>query len=151
MKTGIRIHGRDLFDKVDNIWLTCCALHNWLLQADGLDVRWEQGTQGDWEGSWGLHDEADAVRFCVPRDFDLSNMDDIDESGEVHDRNEEEQGEARLVRRMDLSDFRGKLIDHFMYKWRRRQVQWPSRNGQTTWEPPASLIAHAAAFAETEL
>ena len=23
-------------DSVDSVWLTCCALHNWLLELDGL-------------------------------------------------------------------------------------------------------------------
>ena len=34
LKTGIRIHG---VESADKIWLTCCALHNWLLETDGLD------------------------------------------------------------------------------------------------------------------
>ena len=25
---------------VDQIWKTCCALHNWLLKIDGLDGEW---------------------------------------------------------------------------------------------------------------
>ena len=27
-------------DDVDQIWKTCCALHNWLLKIDGLDQDW---------------------------------------------------------------------------------------------------------------
>jgi hypothetical protein len=34
----------------DKIWLTCCALHNWLLEADGLD---------DWASEKGQNDVAD--------------------------------------------------------------------------------------------
>lgn len=97
-----------------------------------------------------MHGEADAARFGVPRNFDGSGLDDIDETGELGDHDGEEQGDARPVRCMELSEFREKLIGHFMYKWRRRQVQWPSRNGDATWEPPASLLAHAAAFSATE-
>jgi len=43
---------------VDKIWLTCCALHNWLLDIDGLDKEWMEGmTAGsDWLGSMGDHD-----------------------------------------------------------------------------------------------
>jgi hypothetical protein len=29
----------------DMIWKTCCALHNWLLEVDGLDEQWDQGVQ----------------------------------------------------------------------------------------------------------
>jgi hypothetical protein len=44
LKTGIRVDGPESADK---IWLTCCALHNCLLEADGLN---------DWEGEIGLND-----------------------------------------------------------------------------------------------
>ena len=40
IKTGIRVHG---VNAVDKIWLTCCALHNWLLDIDGLDEVWVDG------------------------------------------------------------------------------------------------------------
>lgn len=33
LKTGIRLHNTEVSD---NIWLTCCALHNMLLDVDGL-------------------------------------------------------------------------------------------------------------------
>ena len=46
LKTGIRLKGVDVADK---IWKTCCALHNWLLEIDGLDKCWEQGVASDWE------------------------------------------------------------------------------------------------------
>jgi hypothetical protein len=35
LKLGVRINGVDVFDK---IWFTCCALHNWLLEIDGLNA-----------------------------------------------------------------------------------------------------------------
>jgi hypothetical protein len=34
LKAGVRIHG---VDGVDDVWLTCCALHNWLLDIDDLN------------------------------------------------------------------------------------------------------------------
>ncbi len=40
LKSGVKIHGVDL---VDNIWFTCCALHNWLLDVDGLGEEWAGG------------------------------------------------------------------------------------------------------------
>lgn len=45
LKTGIRIHGTDGPDKV---FLPCCALHNKLLDVDGLDEEWEQGVPSIW-------------------------------------------------------------------------------------------------------
>ena len=38
LSVPISIHS---LDKVDQIWKTCCALHNWLLQIDGLDTAWD--------------------------------------------------------------------------------------------------------------
>ena len=32
LKSGIRLQG---VESVDKIWLSCCALHNWLLEIDG--------------------------------------------------------------------------------------------------------------------
>ena len=41
LKTGIRVQG---IEAVNKVWLTCCALHNWLLEIDGLDSDWESQT-----------------------------------------------------------------------------------------------------------
>ena len=38
LKTGVRAHSIEL---VDEIIKTCCALHNFLLEADGMDITWE--------------------------------------------------------------------------------------------------------------
>ena len=37
LKSGVRLHG---VDAVDSVWFTCCALHNWLLEIDGLTEEW---------------------------------------------------------------------------------------------------------------
>jgi hypothetical protein len=52
LKSGIRLQG---VDAVDKIWLTCCALHNWLLEIDGLNAEWSEIsiTGSDWEGELG--------------------------------------------------------------------------------------------------
>ena len=43
-------------------WMTCClALHNWLLEVDGLDEKWDVGVLSDWQGDAGVHDETDGV------------------------------------------------------------------------------------------
>jgi hypothetical protein len=39
LKSGICLQG---VDAVDKIWLTCCALHNWLLEIDGLNAKWSE-------------------------------------------------------------------------------------------------------------
>ena len=48
LKSGACVYG---VDKVDEIWLTCCALQNWLLDIDGLSNKWNNGVLvSDWEG-----------------------------------------------------------------------------------------------------
>ncbi len=89
LKCGIRVHG---VDKVDLIWLTCCALHNWLLEIDGLNEAWtgeqvaDSTAESDWLGELGDHDFDDISRDSVPnailrlsnnltvRNFDSSGM-----------------------------------------------------------------------------
>jgi hypothetical protein len=53
LKTGIRLEGTKA---ADNIWLTCCAFHNFLIEVDGLDEKWQHGIQSDWEGTLGNND-----------------------------------------------------------------------------------------------
>ena len=53
LKTGVKLHG---FEFTDQIWLTCCALHNMLLFADGLDEGWENGKVTYWE--------KEALEYC---------------------------------------------------------------------------------------
>ena len=50
LKSGIRLSGVEC---ADDIFLTCCALHNWLLEIDGLDKEWRHGIPSDWEGEIG--------------------------------------------------------------------------------------------------
>jgi len=54
LKTGIQVHSLKM---ANQIWKTCCSLHNWLLEMDGLDERFElDGTTSEWEDPLGLND-----------------------------------------------------------------------------------------------
>jgi len=55
LKTGIRLHGVEV---ADDIWMTCCELHNWLLEIDGLDT--------EWNGTIGMHDSDDVTNNLPP-------------------------------------------------------------------------------------
>jgi hypothetical protein len=54
LKTGICLQGTENADK---IWCTCCVLHNWLLEVDGLGAKWEGGIPSHWPGEMGSHDD----------------------------------------------------------------------------------------------
>ena len=68
LKTGIRLHNNE---SADNIWLTCCTLHNMLLEVDGLSAGWKSGVPSHWElegGQFDLEDVPDAIRRLLSPD-----------------------------------------------------------------------------------
>lgn len=150
LKTGIRIH--DL-EAVDKIWRTCCALHNMLLEEDDLAANWVGGDATSWEQHKGdeffKHDELDAVKFGLHRDYDVTELEGLEEepgdayarpAGQEDDEEEEDnipsvQPVGIKVNDMSLDAFRAKLIEHFTIKFRMKEVYWPSRFGKTSWNP----------------
>lgn len=144
LKTGIRVHGVEV---ADQIWLTCCALHNWLLEIDGLDRPWGGGVPTSvWEGEMGGFEEipnsvARLTSDLTPRGYDLSGMgpgsdvhepmeDDLsDEDDEDEDEELPTTGEVRTVRHLGLGYFRRKLVEHFDILWKQNKVKWPRRKG----------------------
>jgi hypothetical protein len=46
--------------------MTCCGLHNWLLEIDGISGQWEDGVLvSDWEGDLGRMD-FEGLRQSIP-------------------------------------------------------------------------------------
>ena len=142
LKTGIRVHG---LNEADQIWKTCCALHNWLLEVDGLDDKWMDGIPSDWEEEAGLHDNIDIRRVnalerlnnpSLARNFDSSGMgrgcdrdEDSNELPEVVVDSVEtvQQGSVNVTRKISLPVFRAKLVRHFDIAFNKREIKWPSR------------------------
>jgi hypothetical protein len=144
-KTGIRLHGTK---PADQIFKTCCALHNWLLEIDGLDDEWERGVPSEWEGSLGQHHLSDprtAEFFALHRleagdaDCDMCsigygtgdspcNSNNSSPRATSHQTTREETRNIRRVWKLSLPFFRGKLIDHFDILWRQHKIEWPVRN-----------------------
>jgi hypothetical protein len=147
LKTGIRLHE---VTACDNIWKTCCALHNYLLEVDGLSKKWTRGITkayfpSDYEGELGQHDVSD-ITHTVPYGedgigdctLDLSGMGpgDIEleftgdfgkDSGD--DPTSGDGDEAKPIRTLSFQNFRHKLINHWTHRFINHQVQWPSRTG----------------------
>jgi hypothetical protein len=148
LKTGIRVHG---LKNADKTWMTCCALHNWLLHVDGLDEKWESGVPSCYEGEMGSI-QADDIPFAIRRLNDdggdvveqqWSNVDHTgmgrgdDQSNEVQpvaiDPNEgtsiEEATEngVRIVRKLTLRYFKKKLVEHFGILRLQGKLKWPKR------------------------
>jgi DDE superfamily endonuclease len=56
LKTGIRVHNTEASD---NIWMTCCALHNLLLDVDGLSHKWKDCNPSSYENDDGEFQDVD--------------------------------------------------------------------------------------------
>ncbi|KAG7342192.1 DDE superfamily endonuclease [Nitzschia inconspicua] len=144
LKTGIRIRG---LEEVDRIWKTCCALHNWLLEVDGLDKSWNSGVPSEWQGDLGKHDDCDVRYIPRPirrllspqqrRNYDTSGMgiggDMMKEQNHevvpnIVERVSHSNGEM-VVRKMSMQQFRSKLVEHFDIAFKKRELSWPSRTG----------------------
>jgi hypothetical protein len=140
LKSGIRLHGIEAADK---IWLTCCALHNWLLEVDG----WNQ----PWEGSLGQFEEDDNVPAAINRLNSPAQARSYDTSGDGRgndyivgeaveqpeeqvgvpiEQSEDEQG-VRHIRKMSMKTFRSKLIEHFIILKDRGNLRWPKAKKRT--------------------
>jgi hypothetical protein len=128
---------------IDGVWFTCCALHNWLLDMDGLDEQWETGVQSDWEGPLGEHkdevlpnanqnlryDTSGRISFGNDVDPNIGSHDMEDDTA-FHDDSTLHDG-TRIVCKLSQKYFREKLVEHFDIVWRRNEVVWPRRTGQT--------------------
>ena len=151
LKTGIRLHGQNAGDK---IFLTCCALHNMLLEVDGLSEGWEDGTPSEWNGELGRHELHDVLgnvpdaitRLMSPsavRAFDCATLNprqqlptapiveiaNNDSDNLSEQENEYEQLGASVVKNLSLKYFRAKLVEHFEIAFERNEIVWPgSRN-----------------------
>jgi hypothetical protein len=152
LKTGVRLHGIEATDK---IWLTCCALHNFLLEEDGLDEQWKNGVPSDWEGDLGLHSSADvsdhAPAFALQRLHSPEERRAYDTSGHGvgsdrdivapdNQSNDDTSSEdpvvgsqgVRYVPKLSYNFFRSRLVEHFDIRFHQNKIKWPSRLGSKT-------------------
>ncbi len=57
LKTAIRVHNTEASDNI--LWMTCCALHNLLLDVEGLSHKWEDGFPSSYEADDGQFQDED--------------------------------------------------------------------------------------------
>ena len=112
---------------IDNMFFTCCILHNMLLKVDGYDVRWESDV--NWAGQDGNHHDKDmstifrnhyqrhknatpytdysmiGVEAVVDR-YDITHLNVIEEVEETH------------------AVLRKKLVDHYCYNYKNKNIRW---------------------------
>ena len=61
LKYGVRFWK---LKQCDQLWLTCCSLHNMLLEVDGLAKSWEKGEKSPYEVD---NDDTDDLPFAMKR------------------------------------------------------------------------------------
>ena len=152
----------------DMVWKTCCALHNWLLDIDGLDERWTKGVHSPLEGELGHFDTDDLelipehIRNChelydlLPCGYNV-DKDGGDNSADKVESNEEcnanmlllqtveepmpsvASGQVRMVRKLSNDQFRSRLVEHFDILYKKNAIKWPRRLGS---RPPAIPCNH---------
>ncbi|KAG7369524.1 DDE superfamily endonuclease [Nitzschia inconspicua] len=143
LKAGIRVHGTVAADR---IWKTCCALHNLLLEVDGI----AEDFTSDWLGEMGkfsISELPEPVRRllgnnCSIQQYDASGMGagvDATRSPEEEEigfvGSVVEEGGAIVVRRMHMTLFRERLIEHFDICFPRNELAWPRQRMMGAAEP----------------
>lgn len=146
LKAGITLHG---IESADKIWLTCCSLHNLLLDVDGLENGWESNRNAShWLGEAGMYAANDLPepirRFHSTREGQVRNLDTsnpgrgsdappleeiLEEHVEVEseENNDANDNGYHIVRNMNQSLFREKLVRHFNIAYEKRELVWPKR------------------------
>ena len=147
LKSGVRLHK---IENTDKVWLTCCALHNFLLDVDGMEIGWESGALSPWETEMGHHNQHDCERnFALhrlmnPADFsrlDNSGMGQGNDAPPPPDESSDDvmthrgltypkgdKSTARVVRDLDFDYFRERLVEHFDILYQRQEISWPARH-----------------------
>jgi hypothetical protein len=165
LKTGIRLFGIVVPDKV---FLTCCALHNCLLEIDGLDQKWEDDVDCDWvadpdrKGDDNDDDEFDDEEFEGGEDGIVTNRNSDHANSDEHQNAEYKEGNkdyknndgraakapakisadgpVQVVHNLSLKEFRKRLVIHFAIACSRNEVKWPSRLGNISTTPTADVL-----------
>ena len=120
----------------DRTWLTCCALHNMLLEIDGLHKDWEECQVSEWESIYrkylsmdpdALSDVPFAIRrlnqqFNHQQEIDPLLIEDMHEYCKKYTVNGK-----RVVSKMPLSVFRQCLIKNFDIRFKQNKLVWPRR------------------------
>ena len=109
LQHGVRLHG---MDNVDKFWLTCCAIHNMLLDADGQNDNWNGSVDSEYVRNLGLTAGCQTERNLQ---VDVENL-------------EIENETPVPVRSLTMGVFRERLVEHFDLMWRAKLVKWPARS-----------------------
>ena len=112
--------------RCDQMFLTCCALHNILLDHDGLHNNWNDCDDNDnIEIPFAMsrlsqptsHPENVNIATCVTERRSLASL------CAKYTRNN-----CRVVNKMPLELFKQCLVNHFDIRFQKYDIKWPTRN-----------------------
>ena len=126
LKLPIYHHDKEV---IDNMFFTCCILHNMLLTVDKYDKRWEENI--NWAGNDGHHDSSDIPTIfkkhfrrskeSLPSlDFSLLGINAVAHQYAIVHSDVEEEIEVTHA------GLRKQLIDHFFYCYQKKEIEWLS-------------------------
>lgn len=115
------VQAKNIID-ADCVWKTCCALHNMLLEVDGLDEMWQPENMS----------EVDCD--TEQRYFSLQWLVDPNVNPSTENNNESvgvsivpnlRSSHTLVVSELDFEIFREKLATHFDPLFRKSKIAWP--------------------------
>ena len=134
LRYGLRFQS---IDKCDQLFLTCCALHNMLLEKDGLHKNWNKGVRSNWEHSHS-RDTKKITPYAISRlnypnttnTKDTVNDSTTTDSFGTHISTQCKNytvNNKRIVAKMPLALFCRCLVNHFDIRFKQNDIVWPSR------------------------
>ncbi|CAB1103160.1 unnamed protein product [Ectocarpus sp. CCAP 1310/34] len=119
LKLRMPYHKREY---IDNIFFTCCILHNMLHTFDGLDV-FDENT--DWTGSAGHHDAWEHDPLTDYTSVGSKGVLLLPKEGEEEECGE--GGHVRKERHPDHAELKRQLIESFAFRKKINDITWLSR------------------------
>ena len=133
LRYGYRFHS---IYRCDQLFVTCCALHNCLLMSDGLDKNWDTGGKSVWEKEYqNSKDEGEIIGtpFAIQR---LNRLKAKESERAFSSQQAKTKSKAnqckkctvdgkRIVSSMSLSFFQQCLIEHFDICFKNNNIKWP--------------------------
>ena len=125
LKTGIKLQN---FELTDQVWLTCCALHNMLLFADGLDQGWERGDLSYWKREGLAIDEPPGISFAETRlNRNYSKATGVNDESELNESDNHfielaTHNGKRYLNELPLRVFKKLLANHFDIRFRQSTI-----------------------------
>ena len=122
LKNGVRLGS---INQCDQVWRTCCALHNRLLFVDELDKGWETGRP-----MYSHEDVNTETPFAINRLTNHPSENNVARNTEypVNFFNKYSVNGRRIVSKMPLNVFQERLIHHFDIRFKNNDIQWPQRS-----------------------